>query len=51
MVWDPVLRVTPIFYGFPNRVIFHFKFRNVFLKGIIPHFLEFGFKFVASSVM
>ena len=39
------------FYRFPNRIIFPFKIRNVFFKGFIPHFLEFGFKFVAFSVM
>jgi len=39
------------FYRFPNRIIFPFKIRNVFFKGFIPHFLEFGFKFVAFSVI
>jgi hypothetical protein len=39
------------FYRFHNRIIFPFKIRNVFFKLFIPHFLEFGFKFVAYSVI
>jgi hypothetical protein len=41
---------SPIFVGF-QIVIFHFKIRDVFFKGFIPHFLEFGFKFVGYSVI
>jgi len=43
--------VFSYFYRFPNRVIFPFKIRNIFFKGFIPHFLEFGFKFVACLVI
>ena len=46
-----VFWVFSVFYRFPNRIIFPFKIRNVFFKGFIPHFLEFGFKFVAFSVI
>ena len=43
--------VFSYFYRFPNRIIFPFKIRNVFYKGFILHFLEFGFKFVACLVI
>ena len=39
------------FCRFPSRVISPSKIRNLFFKGFISHFLEFGFKFVASSVI
>ena len=43
--------VFSYFYMFPNRVIFPFEIKDVFLKLFIPHSLEFGFKFVACSVI
>jgi uncharacterized membrane protein YesL len=43
--------VFSYFYTFPNRVIFPFEIRDVFLKGFIPHFLEFGSMFVTCSVI
>ena len=48
---DVVFGVSPIFYRFPYRIIFPFKIRNMFFKAFIPHFLEFGFKFIACSVI
>ena len=41
---------SPVFCRLPNRIIFPFEIRNVFFKGFIPHFLGFGFKFIACSV-
>ena len=46
-----LLWVFSHFYMFPNRITFPFKIRSVFFKGLIWHFLEFGFKFVAFSVI
>jgi hypothetical protein len=43
--------VFPIFYRFPNRIIFPHKTKNEFFKGLIQHFLEFGFKSVVCSVI
>jgi hypothetical protein len=38
------------FYRLPNIIVVCFFIRNVLFKGFIPHFLEFGFKFIAVLV-